>query len=123
MPLVAKCSSSKLLYSLKRKHRFFVIFITTHFDVFIMPYIFFLQEINEKATLYFRDGKRKIDYVLAYEPGTGSSEEAKRERRRVFEGNLKSEGLQLEYEGKEVSYRRSYSDYTNMYAMVCNYAN
>lgn len=59
---------------------------------------------NEDATLFFRDGKRKIDYVLAYEPGSASEqEEKKRERRKNFEDNLRKEGLQLEYEGKESS--------------------
>lgn len=60
------------------------------------------QMINEKATLFFRDGKRKIDYVLAYEPG--DSEDPKKEQRRnTFEKNLVEEGLELEHEGKETS--------------------
>ncbi|KAK3097463.1 hypothetical protein FSP39_009845, partial [Pinctada imbricata] len=59
--------------------------------------------INERATLFFRDGTRKIDYVLAYEQGTGKNEEVKAKRRKVFEDNLRSEGLKLEYEGKETS--------------------
>lgn len=57
--------------------------------------------INEKATLVFRDGKRKIDYVLAYEPE--DNEDIKKEQRRnTFEKNLIEEGLELEHEGKEV---------------------
>lgn len=57
--------------------------------------------INEKATLVFRDGKRKIDYVLAYEPE--DEEDLKKEqRRKTFEKNLVEEGLELEHEGKEV---------------------
>lgn len=60
------------------------------------------EMINEKATLFFRDGKRKIDYVLAYEPG--DSEDPKKEQRRnTFEKNLVEEGLELEHEGKETS--------------------
>ncbi|XP_021350261.1 anoctamin-5-like isoform X5 [Mizuhopecten yessoensis] len=59
---------------------------------------------NEDATLFFRDGARKIDYVLAYEPGSPSEqEEKKREKRKIFEDNLRKEGLELEYEGKETS--------------------
>ncbi|XP_021350273.1 anoctamin-5-like isoform X17 [Mizuhopecten yessoensis] len=59
---------------------------------------------NEDATLFFRDGARKIDYVLAYEPGSPSEqEEKKREKRKIFEDNLRKEGLELEYEGKEKS--------------------
>ncbi|XP_065927949.1 anoctamin-4 isoform X7 [Magallana gigas] len=58
--------------------------------------------INEKATLVFRDGKRKIDYVLAYEPE--DNEDLKKEQRRnTFEKNLIEEGLELEHEGKETS--------------------
>lgn len=68
---------------------------------------------NEDATLFFRDGKRKIDYVLAYEPGSASEqEEKKRERRKNFEDNLRKEGLQLEYEGKENSSQSSRSGKT-----------
>nr|XP_034333521.1 anoctamin-4-like isoform X13 [Crassostrea gigas] len=60
------------------------------------------QMINEKATLVFRDGKRKIDYVLAYEPE--DNEDLKKEQRRnTFEKNLIEEGLELEHEGKETS--------------------
>lgn len=64
--------------------------------------VFTLQIANEDATLFFRDGIRKIDYVLAYQPGTSDQEEKKRERRKLFEDNLRAEGLDLEYEGKEV---------------------
>ncbi|XP_033740659.1 anoctamin-4-like isoform X4 [Pecten maximus] len=68
---------------------------------------------NEDATLFFRDGKRKIDYVLAYEPGSASEhEEKKRERRKNFEDNLRKEGLELEYEGKEKSSKASRSGKT-----------
>ncbi|XP_052708962.1 anoctamin-4-like isoform X5 [Crassostrea angulata] len=60
------------------------------------------EMINEKATLVFRDGKRKIDYVLAYEPE--DNEDLKKEQRRnTFEKNLIEEGLELEHEGKETS--------------------
>ena len=57
--------------------------------------------INEKATLFFRDGKKKIDYVLAYEPGD-NEDVKKQQRRKTFEKNLIEEGLELEHEGKEV---------------------
>ncbi|XP_061192079.1 anoctamin-4-like isoform X3 [Saccostrea echinata] len=60
------------------------------------------QIINEKATLFFKDGKRKIDFVLAYEPGD-TEDPKKKQRRETFEKNLIEEGLELEYEGKESS--------------------
>lgn len=55
--------------------------------------------VNEKATLFFRDGVKKIDYILAYEP---DDDPKKEERRRTFQKNLVEEGLELEHEGKEV---------------------
>lgn len=59
--------------------------------------------------MYFRDGKRRIDFVLAYTEkddisGKDAEKEAKKkERREMFELNLKEEGLELEYEDKRVS--------------------
>ncbi|XP_056015162.1 anoctamin-4-like isoform X6 [Ostrea edulis] len=58
------------------------------------------QMVNEKATLFFRDGVKKIDYILAYEP---DDDPKKEERRRTFQKNLVEEGLELEHEGKETS--------------------
>lgn len=58
-----------------------------------------MQVINEIATLYFRDKKSKIDYVLAYED---EQDEKKKERRQTFQDNLTDEGLILEFEEKEV---------------------
>lgn len=49
--------------------------------------------------MFFKDKKRKIDYVLAFED---EQDEKKKERRRQFEENLQEEGLQLEIEPKEV---------------------
>uniref|UniRef100_T1J757 Anoctamin n=1 Tax=Strigamia maritima TaxID=126957 RepID=T1J757_STRMM len=56
-------------------------------------------------TIYFRDGKRKIDYVLAYEEGSMSSiaDENKLEKRDVFLENLIEQGLELEKEDKALS--------------------
>lgn len=54
----------------------------------------------------FRDGQRRIDMVLVYEEEElgvmTEAEMLRRERRRVFEENLVSEGLELELERKEV---------------------
>uniref|UniRef100_H2YZL6 Anoctamin n=1 Tax=Ciona savignyi TaxID=51511 RepID=H2YZL6_CIOSA len=58
-----------------------------------------------KTTLYFHDGVRYIDYVIAYEQGDeGKSEDGKvEELRRKYEENLKEKGLQIEHEPKEES--------------------
>ena len=61
--------------------------------------------------MFFRDGKRRIDYVLAFTEkedkpsGKDAEKEArKKEKRDLFEENLiKAEGLELEYEDKRVS--------------------
>ncbi|XP_071133980.1 anoctamin-4-like isoform X7 [Mytilus edulis] len=62
--------------------------------------------INEIATLYFRDKKSKIDYVLAYED---EQDEKKKERRQTFQDNLTDEGLILEFEEKENSINKKTS--------------
>nr|XP_050845862.1 anoctamin-4 [Vespula vulgaris]XP_050845863.1 anoctamin-4 [Vespula vulgaris]XP_050845864.1 anoctamin-4 [Vespula vulgaris]XP_050845865.1 anoctamin-4 [Vespula vulgaris] len=65
---------------------------------------------NEIAsdTLYFRDGRRRIDMVLVYqEENEGvltELETKRREQRRVFQQSLLTEGLQLELEPKENSF-------------------
>ncbi|XP_023316482.1 anoctamin-4 isoform X2 [Trichogramma pretiosum] len=62
----------------------------------------------EWDTLFFRDGRRRIDMVLVYRDeseGVMTEQEARnREQRRVFEQNLLKEGLQLELESKETSF-------------------
>ena len=64
-----------------------------------------MQELEEKReTLFFRDGVRRIDYVLAFtEKENDKDAEKKKEKRETFERNLEEEGLQLEYEDKKVS--------------------
>ncbi|CAG2219297.1 ANO4 [Mytilus edulis] len=64
------------------------------------------EVINEIATLYFRDKKSKIDYVLAYED---EQDEKKKERRQTFQDNLTDEGLILEFEEKENSINKKTS--------------
>ncbi|KAK8720285.1 hypothetical protein OTU49_013442, partial [Cherax quadricarinatus] len=51
-------------------------------------------------TLFFRDNKRTIDFVLVYKE---EDDPTRNERRRVFEHNLKEEGLDLETEDKNQS--------------------
>ncbi|CAL7951751.1 unnamed protein product [Xylocopa violacea] len=62
----------------------------------------------DSETLYFRDGRRRIDMVLVYQEennGVMTEMEARRkEQRRVFQQNLLKEGLQLELEPKENSF-------------------
>ncbi|XP_050678239.1 anoctamin-4 [Leptidea sinapis] len=59
-------------------------------------------------SLMFRDGRRRIDMVLAYEEedfGVMTEAEArKRDHRRIFQENLIKEGLELELENKSLSF-------------------
>ena len=60
---------------------------------------------NQPKPLYFRDGKRKIDYILAYQEQPEKPpdwREKRREKREHFEKNLKERGLELEQEDFEV---------------------
>ncbi|XP_049883686.1 anoctamin-4-like [Pectinophora gossypiella] len=62
----------------------------------------------DPESLMFRDGRRRIDMVLAYEEedyGVMTEAEAKRrEYRRTFQDNLIKEGLELELENKCLSF-------------------
>ncbi|XP_049274206.1 anoctamin-4 [Rhipicephalus sanguineus] len=55
---------------------------------------------EELRSLYFQDGKRRIDFVLAYQKSDDSVIE---NYRRVFEDNLLKEGLDLELEDATTS--------------------
>lgn len=55
------------------------------------------------TSLYFRDGNRSVDFVLVWkqlldDSTSVSIEEAKMEKRRVFQQNLLKEGLEIEEE-------------------------
>lgn len=67
-----------------------------------------LLQILDPESLYFRDGRRKIDMVLVYEEeelGVMTEAEARRrDNRRVFQENLVKEGLELELEHKDISF-------------------
>ncbi|XP_041351905.1 anoctamin-4-like isoform X2 [Gigantopelta aegis] len=54
-----------------------------------------------EVTHFFKDGKRRIDFILAYDKE--QSDPKKVQRREVFEDNLRAEGLDLEKEEKEFS--------------------
>lgn len=61
-----------------------------------------VQDPAKEETMYFNDGVRRIDYVLAYEPGTTADKENRRAKREYFQKELEKEGLQLEFEAAEV---------------------
>ena len=54
-------------------------------------FLCFLQELLN--SLYFKDGKRRIDFVLVVRPNSDGEE-----YRETFERNLEQDGLELEYE-------------------------
>lgn len=67
------------------------------------------QELREDPeSLFFRDGRRRIDMVLCYEEefdGVMTETDARnRDRRRVFQANLIKEGLDIEIEDKSQSF-------------------
>lgn len=47
--------------------------------------------------MFFQDGDRKIDFVLAWKVKVKKQQEAE-EARMIFETNLRDEGLELEYD-------------------------
>ena len=57
------------------------------------------KEVKNKY-LYFNDGVRKTDYIIAYQDDPEEHDNVK-ERRRVFIENLKTHGLSIEYVGKK----------------------
>ena len=54
---------------------------------------------SPKETLFFNDGRRRIDFVLVYKDTEGDN---KSRQRRLFEDNLITAGLKIEIEDKEV---------------------
>ena len=54
--------------------------------------------IFQNPTLFFSDGKRKIDFILAVDESIAeSASDESSTKRAVFECNLEKEGLELEY--------------------------
>ncbi|XP_052279240.1 anoctamin-4-like isoform X4 [Dreissena polymorpha] len=58
---------------------------------------------NEEFTMFFKDGARRIDFVLAYEMGTTAEQENRVKKRAYFLDMIKKEGLHLEHEKPEDS--------------------
>ncbi|KFQ11085.1 Anoctamin-5, partial [Leptosomus discolor] len=54
-------------------------------------------------SIFFRDGVRRIDFVLSYVDDLNKEWEKKLERRKEFESNLQKAGLELETEDKKES--------------------
>ncbi|KAK9952650.1 hypothetical protein ABG768_018467 [Culter alburnus] len=59
------------------------------------------KQQQSKDSVYFRDGVRRIDFVLSYIDDKDG--EKKQDRRKVFEANLQKAGLDLETEDKSES--------------------
>ena len=82
--------------------------MTTHIDsqiIFIPLLIWFKDKKAEKkegSDLYFRDGVRRIDYVLAYRIGEGEKDARREQKRTEFEKSLKEEGIEIEKEDPQV---------------------
>lgn len=54
------------------------------------------------ASLYFQDGNRSVDFVLAWQPNEDENDEdLNLIKRRIFENNLENEGLEIEREKYE----------------------
>ncbi|KAM4018422.1 anoctamin-5 isoform 2-T2 [Anomaloglossus baeobatrachus] len=59
---------------------------------------------QSKDSVFFRDGVRRIDFVLSYHDESGKEPDGRKaERRREFELNLQKSGLELETEDKKES--------------------
>ncbi|KAM9853899.1 anoctamin-5 [Aulostomus maculatus] len=56
---------------------------------------------QSKDSVFFRDGQRRIDFVLSY--AEDKDGERKQERRKIYEANLENVGLELETEDKSES--------------------
>ncbi|XP_069037521.1 anoctamin-5 isoform X2 [Lepisosteus oculatus] len=58
---------------------------------------------QSKDSVFFRDGVRRIDFVLSYLDDHTKDGEKKQERRKEYESNLQKAGLELETEDKSES--------------------
>uniref|UniRef100_H2U329 Anoctamin n=1 Tax=Takifugu rubripes TaxID=31033 RepID=H2U329_TAKRU len=59
------------------------------------------KQQHSKDSVFFRDGRRRVDFVLSYVDDKDG--ERKQERRKVYEANLENVGLELETEDKSES--------------------
>ncbi|XP_041964894.1 anoctamin-5 isoform X2 [Alosa sapidissima] len=61
------------------------------------------KQQQSKDSVFFRDGMRRIDFVLSYVDDKEKDAEKKQERRKVYEANLQEAGLEMETEDKSES--------------------
>ncbi|XP_053128813.1 anoctamin-5-like isoform X2 [Hemicordylus capensis] len=73
------------------------------FNLFLKRRLRIDKRHQSKDSIFFRDGVRQIDFVLAYVDDANKELEKKMERRREFENNLMKAGLELEVEDKKES--------------------
>uniref|UniRef100_A0A663MEQ2 Anoctamin n=1 Tax=Athene cunicularia TaxID=194338 RepID=A0A663MEQ2_ATHCN len=69
-------------------------FIYNHIAIFSVFFFYFFQtDAMASSGLFFKDGKKRIDYILVYKKSSPQVE-----KRSTFEKNLRAEGLMLERE-------------------------
>ncbi|XP_044281493.1 anoctamin-5 isoform X2 [Varanus komodoensis] len=73
------------------------------FNLFLKQRLRIDKRHQSKDSVFFRDGVRRIDFILAYVDDPKIEGEKKVDRRREFENNLAKAGLELETEDKKDS--------------------
>ncbi|NXY67823.1 ANO5 protein, partial [Glareola pratincola] len=73
------------------------------FNLFLKQRLRIDKRHQSKDSIFFRDGVRRIDFVLSYVDDLNKEWEKKLERRKEFERNLIKAGLELETEDKKES--------------------
>ena len=60
---------------------------------------------GDEESLFFRDGRRRIDFVLVYQTGTKAAaiEHKRAEKRVIFERSMRKEGIEIETSVQAVS--------------------
>uniref|UniRef100_A0AAY4EDL3 Anoctamin n=1 Tax=Denticeps clupeoides TaxID=299321 RepID=A0AAY4EDL3_9TELE len=75
-------------------------FSTPYMCVCVFTFLQVGKQQQSKDSVFFRDGMRRIDFVIAY---TDENDPKKQERRKIYESNLQRVGLELETEDKSES--------------------
>ncbi|XP_058017192.1 anoctamin-5 [Ahaetulla prasina] len=73
------------------------------FNLFLKRRLRIDKRHQSKDSVFFRDGIRRVDFVLTYVDDPKMDGEKKVDRRRMFENNLVKSGLELETEDKKES--------------------
>ncbi|XP_070617984.1 anoctamin-5 isoform X4 [Erythrolamprus reginae] len=73
------------------------------FNLFVKQRLRIDKRHQSKDSVFFRDGIRRVDFVLTYVDDPKVDAEKKVDRRRIFEKNLVKKGLELETEDKKES--------------------